>query len=252
MTLANDKDTEVLWRCASRFHDWADLKFPQRLLTEAATAGIVGPPEWLERDPGGPREPLGFGDPSDFKDAARFAAGLFAAGYAGRAGGYLHAGGSAPHPWALWLTLSTFDPEEGRVGGYNMLSLRFPRAPFEGPRRSAALLDCFTRTHTPGDTEFAAVHPARRWELLRTSLYDVAVTYDPMFAGVLWANFLGPGHVEQFDRAALDALTAYRVEWVGTRGLFLVVTPDLADADTPPAEREMQRLTEIFRRARRA
>lgn len=238
-----EKD-EVLWRCASRFHDWADLEFPRRLMNEAASAGIIGPPEWLELDPRGPRLPVQAADPP------RSCAELFAGAAANSPPRYFHAGGGAPHEWTLSTGVSPFDPEAGRVDGYNMLDIRFPRAPFETPPRSAVLLDCFARTHTPADTEFAAVHPSRRWEQLRNSLYGVAVTYDPMFAGVLWANFLGPGHVEQFDPAALASLSAYKVERVGERGLFVFVTSDIAEAETPSAEREMLRLTEIFRRAR--
>ncbi|HVF48955.1 MAG TPA: hypothetical protein VNA19_02635 [Pyrinomonadaceae bacterium] len=233
----------VLWRCVSRFHDWADRKFPQRIMREAASAGITGLPEWRELKPEGPREAV------QVADAASIGAELFEGVADDAPHVYLRTGGSTPHPWVLSLALSSYDHEAGRVNGYNIISITFPRAAFDTPRRSAVLLDCFTRTHSPADTEFAAMHPAARWERLRTSLYDVAVTYDPMFAGVFWANFLGPGHVEQFDRDALRDLKAYRVEWVGTRGLFVVVAPDINDADTPAVEQEMQRLTEIFRRA---
>ncbi len=130
-----------------------------------------------------------------------------------------------------------------------MVNLEFPRAPFAPEARSAELADAFARTHGPDDTEWACIHPARRWTTLRADLYEVPVTIAPMFAGVFWADFLGPGHLELFDPAKLRGLEAHRVERRGDRGLLLVVSPSLADADSPATEREMERLTERFRAA---
>ena len=70
-----------------------------------------------------------------------------------------------------------------------------------------------------------------------------------MFGGVYWANFLGSGQLELLDVNRLRGLVAYVVEWVDDRGLYLVATPNLGDAEKPETESEMARLTAEFRDA---
>jgi hypothetical protein len=244
MNTLNESES-ILWRCVSRFHDWTDRTFPLRLVNEAAAARIIGAPEWVEVGEDEPRISL------PAVNAARAASVLFEHAPAGAEGVYLRSGGAQPHPWRLSVVVQPFDHEEERVDGYNIINIEFARAPFSTPQRSADLINCFMRTNTPDATEFAAIHPTARWESLRRSAYNIAVTYDMMFAGVYWANFLGPGHLDQFDRGKLAGLSGYQVEWVGDRGLFLIVSPNVGEADTPGVESEMLRLTEIFRHARK-
>ncbi len=72
----------------------------------------------------------------------------------------------------------------------------------------------------------------------------------PTFAGVFWANFLGPGHLADFDVAKIQSIEAYRTKWHGKTGLSLVSAPTLDDALTPDGEKELLRLTAEFRAAK--
>ncbi|WP_181790957.1 hypothetical protein, partial [Myxococcus llanfairpwllgwyngyllgogerychwyrndrobwllllantysiliogogogochensis] len=165
---------------------------------------------------------------------------------------YLKAWGATPWPWTLTVGISPFVATEGRVRGLNTFVFQFEGASYEDEAGSARLLKAFHAAHAPETTEFAAIHPLARYEDLESGDYNPAVTLGPMFAGVYWANFLGRGHLEQFDRKMLEQLPSDQVEWVdGGKGLFLVVTPRLADATTPAVEAEMKRLTEVFRAARK-
>lgn len=69
-------------------------------------------------------------------------------------------------------------------------------------------------------------------------------------SGVLWANFFGPGHIDQFDEGLLRTLPAERCSWVGKRGLFLIDDASLAEIKEPKAEERLAELTAIFRAAR--
>ena len=238
-----DENHSILWSCTSRFHDWTDRSFPMRLLREASAAGIIGAPDWVQLGPDGPLHAVTGGE------AAQSAATIF--GHAPKPVGavYLRSGGVHPHPWRFSVVVQRFDHAEGRVEGYNIINVEFARAPFETPQCSSDLIGCFTRTHSPDDTEFAAIHPTARWESLRRNSYNASVTYDMMFAGVYWANFLGPGHLDQFDPDKLGSISAHKVER-SDRGLFMVMSPNIGEAETPATESEMQQLTEVFRRAR--
>ncbi|WP_426747094.1 hypothetical protein VZQ01_05810 [Myxococcus faecalis] len=237
---------EVKWTASSQHHDWNDRRAPAAFIDALAEAGLVGTVEGV----------CGWDE-----DATRRAVKLQGPGVGARVMAeipkkekhpFLKAWGSTPSPWTLTVGISRFVADEGRVAGLNTFVFQFDGAAYEDEAGSALLLAAFHAAHSPDTTEFAAIHPLARYEALETGEYDSAVTLRPLFAGVFWANFLGRGHVEQFDRAVLARLPPERVEWVdGGKGLFVVTTPRLGEATTPAVEAEMQRLTEVFREARR-
>src|SRR5262249_40583637 len=145
--------------------------------------------------------------------------------------------------------LPPFVASDQRVWGYGVVSLLFHASAFFTIERSAELIDAFMRTHTSEDTEYACIHPYARLQTLRNTTYKHPVTFTPMLAGVFWANFLGPGQLEMFDLKRLRNITCYRVEWIDDRGLSLIVSSNLADAETPETENNMERLTSVFRNA---
>ncbi|MGN6110539.1 MAG: hypothetical protein ACTHU0_35885 [Kofleriaceae bacterium] len=236
---------DVKWTACSQHHDWWDRRAPAAMIDAIAEAGLVervdGVCGWDEDQT---RRTVRLEGPG-------LGARLMAEIPAKDRHPFLRAWGSAPQGWSLVVGLSPFVASEQRVRGLNTFVFQLEGAPYEDDAGSARLLRAFRAAHAPETTEFAAIHPLARYEALESAAYNPAVTVGPMFAGVYWANFLGRGHLEQFDRAALARLPADRVQWVDEgRGLFLVTTPRLADAEAPATEAEMMRLTELFRAAR--
>lgn len=229
----------ILWRAASRFHDWRS-GFIRTAFDRFAAAGLIGASAEAAIDD---RSVAADGDLADRL--------LAAAGAGPDHDVNLVASGMAPAPWRLTILLSPYDADTRRNAGYSMLNLVVPRAVHTGAAASARLLDLFDGLHTPNDTEFAAIHPERHSEQLKLRAYVPALTFGPMFAGVFWANFLGPGHAGRFDRAVLDALPVFRRRWTGEQGLFFAVTPDIATADSPETEALLVAMTEQLRSAMR-
>jgi hypothetical protein len=95
-----------------------------------------------------------------------------------------------------------------------------------------------------------AARPGRRWCSERNSIRYTPLVTTPTFAGVFWANFLGPGHLADFDVAKIQSIEAYRTKWHGKTGLAVVSAPTLDDALTPDGEKELLRLTAEFRAAK--
>jgi hypothetical protein len=234
----------LLWKSATRFHDWKDGQFVAKLLGRAVNAGILERVDWFTTEAGGDRKTVRI-------DGEALPAELFGRVRKRARVGYLEAGGDRPAPWSLQLLLPPYAAEDKQVIGVGLVSLVFEGARFEDPAGSARLADTFKAVHTPDNTEYAGLHWYDRWERLNHTVYQQAVTYSPMFAGVVWANFFGRGHFEQFDRAPLAALPADDVTWIDERGLFLVMKLSLAEARSEPAEKRFALLTDIFRKARR-
>ena len=144
-----------------------------------------------------------------------------------------------------------FDAAEGWVDGLNTLWFTFDRSRIRDRSQSDALLEAFFIVHHPRDSEFAVLHPYAHWSSFAGQHYDIPVTINLQFRGVFWANFLGPGHLDEFDAKKLLDLDAHVVRWVDSNGLFVIATPDLASADAPDWEAELLRLTACFRKALR-
>ncbi len=226
----------VAWRAATTTHDWSDGKYLAKLFALWRKAGLIGPPDTAA---GGDDKPLRLaprGDVAKTLLSAPARRGQIAASVAG----------SDPHPWHASLVLYPFDRELGRNEGYNMVALEVPR-PVCAALPPGKLLDLFDRAHGPDDTEFAGIHPKAHWAHLQAEVYVPALTIGPMFAGLYWADFLGPGTVELFSRRAIDGLDLARCRWHGRRGVSFAVTDDLASADTPETEDRLAAMTDHLR-----
>jgi hypothetical protein len=134
----------------------------------------------------------------------------------------------------------------------NTLWFTFALSRVEQGRGSQGLIDGFLAAHAAADTEYAVIHPYDHWSAFEDRHYRVPVTINLMFRGVFWANFLGHGHIEEFDLTKLQDLDAHLVRPVDGRGLFVVATPDVTSVDTPESEAVLLRLTQRFREALRA
>ncbi len=229
----------VQWRVATHAHDWLDGEALRALLGGWERAGLIGRPDAFEV--GDRDKPWAVEDGEALADAILRVPRNKAGGVSGRMRG------DKRKPWGLSFILAAFDARGGRTEGYSIVNLNLPRDDSE--KNSAALLDLFEKLCRPDSCEYASIHPRLRAEELRMRAYAPALTIGPMFAGLFWANFLGPGTVEAFDAKAIDGLDVARRTWFGERGVFLAVTEDLASIDTPKGERKLIALTEELRTA---
>jgi hypothetical protein len=229
----------VLWRTASRFHDWRSHDRSRALLQHWLDSAIIGAPTWVEsHDTVVPYtapeknlpEALLATRPADEDGTISF-----------------RTGGDAPHQWWLSMLLPPYDEETKRNAGYVMINLLVPRAAFASREKSIRLLNAFDAFHRPDNSEFAAIHPDRHMEELKLRHYIPALTFGPMFAGVFWANFLGPGHIERFPRECLDGLDVFRRRWFDSTGVFFAVSDDLQGADGADSEGRLITLTKDLR-----
>lgn len=237
-------DQRLFWTALTRFHDWSDKGFARHMIERATEAGAIGELEWISTKPGEKR-------PAKIDHRSGIPEFVIGRAKPQRKSKIISfdAGGTKPFEWKLSLHLPPFLPDAKRVWGFGTIAIETSRELFSGAERSGHLIDAFLATHTPDNTEYACIHPYARLQAMRDTVYRNAVTVTPMFAGVYWANFLGPGHIDQFDRDKLADLSAYKLEWRGARGLFIIMSPDIADADSAAVESSMQRMTGIFRSA---
>jgi hypothetical protein len=230
---------------ATRYHDWfdGDCAVPRRLLCRWQQARVVGPVECAADGAGDEVEPVGTEnlDLLDLleqrpKQGERYR---------------LEAGASGATAWQMALMIQPFDRVSGEVRVHNSLNLWFEEGAFSGPAGSEVLAEAFRDVNRPDTTEFAYLHPYERGMELRDlgEPYEDPITLGPMFRGVYWTNFLGRGQLAFFDLSRLRHLEAYEVTWTSDEGLFVRISPDIADATSPAVEKEMFRLTEMFRAA---
>lgn len=239
---------DLHWLGSTRYHDWraSQRATPRRLLAGLQEACLIGPVEWFAASP------------SNRRRVAKRSAGTLGALLdhepPTRSSHGFDAGGSIPAPWELGMLLAPYDEDDSQVRGYNILNLRFSSATFGGVKGSEAIVHAFRALHTSAETEVAYIHPRAHFVELSDPLsgaYGVPLTFGPMFRGVVWANYLGPRHLELFDLDRLRKVEAYQVEWTADGGLFLQATADVSEASSPSVERELVRLTEQFRSALR-
>jgi hypothetical protein len=223
---------------ATRFHDWNDPRHLIRLIGHAAAAAALGPATRVVPRENAPPRTVNIGGPGMAEELSRLARRRNKVLY-------LEAGGEG---WDLLLSVPPFASATNRLNGIGVLVLEFDRPALEDAAGSDELWRGFRGTHTPDDTEYACIHPNERWYHLRDKVYNRAVTYTPMFAGAAWANFLGPGHVEQFDRSALARVPA---EWID-RGVFFRDRGPLGEATSLAAEARLLEVTDVFRKALRS
>ncbi len=236
---------KVLWKANSSRHDWREGAPLVRLLAAAGRLGLTGAVSWIrpdaDRDPEPAAIPAGPGLPERLRAAARPRGGIID----------FAAGGEDPAPWEVFWNVYRYDAQEAAVSGINTLWLTFERQRVGGSERSRQLLAEFFDLHRPEDTEYAVLHPYDHWIDLADLHYEVPVTITPMFQGAFWANFLGLGHLGEFDLDRLAGFASHEVRWLERDGVFFVTAPDLDRADGAEAEAEMLRVTELFRQALR-
>lgn len=233
-----------MWRCVTSCHDWRDGSFLEHVLTVAADVGAIDEmTTWVQ---------LGY---SGRRRKATIGADVLGARLRELAGDSdgcdIEAGGKPPADWSLTVHVGDWCADTASVDGMSMIQIDFPGADFARGEGSQRLRDAFRQAHGPETTEYAAIHPWEPWVHLRTGPYQPAVTTGVAFAGVAWANFLGPGHIEDFDRARLDVRDGFTAEWRGEDGLFVFAAADLDEArSSGEVEEQLVSLTKMFRDVR--
>lgn len=240
------KGQKVLWRTTASRSDWSGGEPLRRVIDIAARLGLIGPPGWVDPESESTRSVLGA------KPGDELAKAILAAAQPDGGGVALALGGDDPAPWKIFWNLYPFDSGSGWVDGMNNLFFTFDRSRVPDRKASDALAEAFFDACAHGDVEYAMIHPSDHWSSFADERYDPPVTINIQFQGVFWANFLGPGHIEEFDLAKLrDLKEAHEVRWIGGKGLLVIATPDLATADAPESEPVLLRLNERFRKALR-
>lgn len=236
---------EIHWNCATRYHDWfgASLAVPKMMINQFYDAGLIGKLEWVELGIHNKRATVDSAAQmlTDFLDFKPKRNDLYR----------VAAGGHEPFKWKLTIGLFPFDKSLKMVKGYNIFNLWFEKQAFSIPSQSESLFTLFKKVNLIQNTEFAFIHPYHRWiELIDPfyGYYKEPVTFIPMFSGVPWAAFFGPDHLKYFDLSKLKEIEAYQIEWVNSSGLYIRVSPNIADAVTEPVEKKMIQLTEFFRK----
>jgi len=235
-------DQMMLWSTATRFHDWSSGEFPQRLYATLERCGAIGEPAWMQL-PRRKRQKARGRPASEFAAFARSPACLDSRGHPS-----FTLGGSTPAgEWEASWRIDGWDAEERRVEGYSMINVRF-RIADQGP--STSLIEAFSSVYDEDATEYASIHPSVEASDLGglDGPYRDVLVLGPMLAGIYWANFLGPGHAELFDLAALASIDAAVVR-VTERSFLLVVSESLADATDPAFRSRLIPLNDRFRAA---
>lgn len=234
----------LLWRSATRFENWRDRSFPVRLLRECAAHGVIGRAAWIDVGITGDRTAVEIGSdqlPTRVFEALPATTGSL----------QVSVGGRDPHGWVVDIALDPFNPDAGRVAGYNIITVTLAAAAFADDARCDALVRTFRSVNEGGQGEFAFLHPHDRYYQLTSDPYRRPLVFTPMFEGVLWCTYLGPRHLAEFDVGRLGGLVGHTVDRRGDEALFLQVTRHWRDAELPDVEAEMQRMTEVFRSAKR-
>jgi hypothetical protein len=227
----------VQWRIATRRHDWLDGALLGTFLRRWTATGLIGRPDRLEAGDEDEHWPVEEGEPlaETILRIPRDEDGGLSCVMRGR----------EPKLWWMSVVLSGFDAERGRTTSYSMINLNLPRRDCE--EMDATLLDLFEELHRPDSCDYASIHPEHHAEILRLRAFVPALTITPMFAGFLWANFLGPGIVERFSPETIDRLDVARRRWFDTSGVLIAVSEDLSSIDSRPWECRLIELTELMR-----
>ena len=238
-----EKAGKVLWKANSSRSDWRNGAILQRLVGAVSELNLIGQATRVEPVSKGSENLLKTVGGAELADAM-----LEHAMTLGKAAEFT-VSGSDPAPWEIFWNTYPFDKEEGWVDGLNTLWFTFSRTQIPTRTESDNLLNAFFSVHQPEDTEYAVLHPFQHWSDFSDLHYRIPVTINLMFRGVFWANFLGRGHIEEFDSARLNALNSFKARWVGKDGLFVIASSDLSMADAPNSEPTLLSLTQSFRDA---
>lgn len=223
----------ALWRNATRVHNWRNLEMPLRILETWISLGLVTPAEWMEGANSRTRKAA---IPVDkLAETIR----TQPSGTDGRLS--IRIGGSNPREWTLTCLLF---PRNVGMSIFN-LTLAYD----DELRIGDDVADAFFDLYSPDTADAAFIYADPQWTRLATGPYKPPLVTTPTFAGVFWANYLGPGHLDEFSMLKLKATQAYRTKWYDN-GMFLISAPTLADALKPEGQNELIRLTDAFRAAK--
>lgn len=234
---------QILWKTNTTIHDWKDGDFVGNLLDRATQMGLLGSVSWLKAGIKGERLEKHLEKPSvlienlpePLPDEP--------------ANSYLEAGGEQPFPWTVKLSISPFEEKRNKVKTLSTAWVFFDKQAVSSIKGTQELIKAFTEVHNPGNTEYALIHPYQHWLDLADQYYRIPVTIGSMFKGIFWANFLGPGHLNEFDLEKLADISAYRTKWIEDQGLFLISSPSILEAEENLPETECILLTKLFRDA---
>lgn len=230
---------KIQWISLSRFCDW-DTEYrniPKQMIAEVFNSGLLKEGEWIKTGIDNEEQlPYSKEQLSQYLDKEIGNEEIY----------LLTLGGSTPDTWEMSLGLSPFVPAINQARGYNILDIQC-----QINLGDEELITLFKKVHQGNETEFAFIHPYKRWDDLSDTVfgeYGEPITFRPAFSGVFWAIFFGKGHLELFDTEKLKQLNAYQVEWIND-GLFVRVSKHLSEVENPEVEEEMFRLTEEFKKA---
>lgn len=233
-------DRAVLWRAASGQHNLYDGELLSRTLSGAEHLGLVGRIAWVDLDNAGV-----IGLQVDEPASTYLSALLRDAEQTTQDGLYcLRAGGTAPH-WYLSAVVMPYDTAHEWVSGFSSIALFLSGELLDSTISSDELLRAFEAVHTPENTEYALIHPSAHYDELSDGPYHDPVTIGPMFRGVFWANYLGPGHIERFEKPHdIDLAYVWRQN---NKGLGFSLGFPLSEVESVEAVKEAKRLTGLFR-----
>lgn len=234
---------QILWKANTTFHDWSDGKFIHQLLDQAIDLGLLGAATWRKIGIRGETEAIAPQNiheltshlPTPLPDEPPHS--------------YLELGGDRPSPWVVKLSISPWDEEENLPTTMSSIWLFFAKKSLATASHSQKLFDAFCQIHHPDNTEYACIHPYQHWLDFANQHYQPPVTIGPMFKGVFWANFLGTGHLGEFDLEKLANIANLETKWINNQGLFFKAKGNILDIANSSHEAELKQLTKIFRDA---
>ena len=238
-------DNQILWKANTSFHDWNDGHFIHKLLKQVTDMGLSGQVTWLKAGIRGIPQKIILSSSTELLDH------LAEPLPDEPPHRYLEAGGEQPWSWSVKISIAPFEKEEPPPQRMSSVWLFFDRQTVSTQSRSQELFQAFRAIHDPDNTEYALIHPYQHWLDFANRYYQLPVTIGPMFKGMFWANFWGPGHLTEFDLKKLHGLSAYEINWVDDTGLFLRVAKSIIEVEKPTAEEELLRLTKAFSDAKR-
>lgn len=246
---------QLHWTGSTRFHDWYknDKQIPRQMFSAAHKLGLIGEIEWVAFGPKDQQILIQqYRSRSDEKDQDVLLR-LLDHEPPGNALFRIALGGASPFKWKVTLGLFPFDQQTQTVAGYNIINFWFDSELFGGKDGADRLFDGFTSLHNKTNSEFASIHHYQRWNELTDPLdgeYQDPLTISPMFTGIMWANFLDQNHLQYFNVEQLRDLKSDFLVWRDDE-LIIRICEHPSDAIQPEIEKEMVRLTEIFRQSRR-
>lgn len=208
-----NESSNLFWRGVSSVHDWTDGGPALLLVQNFHRRGWLGDLEWSQNEWNADPTPA----EGSLIDWVQQICNKVDSSEEDMV--FAEAGGSLPSPWVVTLALSPFDKKTSKVMGQNVVALTFDPNTLDG-LTSDQLIEVFESTHHAHNTEHAMIHPELAWDRLDEVYRESPVTVATMFLGVAWANYLGPGHLDEFNLEALKQKVWPMIHWDNEHGLW--------------------------------